>query len=90
VQGRDNELAARSSWDPDLLRSELLDLKFSGFDLDLTGFEPDRLEDILAGLGSSGLTVPDVIPEIPDPGRVVADPIRLIGNHQMRLRSGQH
>ena len=47
----DNELAARASWDPDLLRDELLDLQFSGFDLDLIGFEPDRLDHILAGLG---------------------------------------
>ena len=39
----DNELAARSSWDADLLRSELRDLKFNGFDLELIGFEPDRL-----------------------------------------------
>src|SRR6266446_5851584 len=31
----DNELAARGSWDPDLLLSELQHLKFSGFDLDL-------------------------------------------------------
>lgn len=62
----DNELAARSSWDPDLLRSELGDLKFSGFGLDLIGFEPHRLEEILAGLGASGLTDPDNVPEIPD------------------------
>ena len=62
----DNELAARASWDPDLLRNELRDLKFSGFDLELTGFEPDRLEDILAGLGSSGLADPDNIPPVPD------------------------
>jgi hypothetical protein len=47
----DNELAARGSWDPDLLRSELGDLKFDGFDLDLIGFEPDRLDEILTGLG---------------------------------------
>ena len=38
--------------EPDLLRNELRDLKFNGFDLDLIGFEPDRLEDILAELGS--------------------------------------
>src|SRR5947209_8389688 len=62
----DNELAARGSWDPDLLRSELQDLKSSGFDLDLIGFEPHRLEEILAGLGSSGLTDPDSVPEMPD------------------------
>ena len=40
----DNELAARASWDPDPLCRELRDLKFSGFDLELIGFEPDRLE----------------------------------------------
>src|SRR6201998_1475788 len=62
----DNELAARGSWDPDLLFSELRDLKFSGFDLDLIGFEPHRVEEILAGLGASGLTDPDNVPEIPD------------------------
>ena len=62
----DNELAARASWDFDLLGNELRDLQSSGFDLDLIGFEPDRLEEILAGLGSSGLTDPDAVPEVPD------------------------
>ena len=62
----DNELAARASWDTDLLRDELGLLQFSGFDLDLIGFEPDRLQEILAGLGSSGLTDPDSVPEPPD------------------------
>jgi ParB-like chromosome segregation protein Spo0J len=62
----DNELAVRASWDPDLLRNELRALQFNGFDLALTGFEPDRLEEILAGLGSSGLTDPDSVPEVPD------------------------
>src|ERR1700739_3391226 len=51
----DNELAARGSWDPDLLGRELRDLKFSGFNLDLIGFEPDRLGAILAGVGGGGV-----------------------------------
>src|SRR5712671_5531786 len=51
----DNQLAARASWDPEQLRNELQELGFAGFDLDLIGFEPDQLETILAGLGSSGL-----------------------------------
>src|ERR1700756_5494486 len=62
----DNELAARGSWDFDLLRGELGDLKFRGFNLDLIGFEPDRLEEILRGLGSSGLNDPDSVPDVPD------------------------
>jgi hypothetical protein len=79
----DNELAARSSWDPDLLRSELCDLKFSGFDLDLIGFEPDRLEAILAGLGSSGLTDPDSTPEIPETPVTLPGEIWLLGDHRV-------
>ena len=43
----DNELAARANLDSDLLRSELRDLKFGGVDLDLIGFEPDRLDDVV-------------------------------------------
>jgi DNA modification methylase len=79
----DNELAARSSWDPDLLRNELGDLKLSGFDLDLIGFQPDRLEEILTGLRSSGLTDPDSVPEIPD--RPVTGPgdLWLLGDHRI-------
>src|SRR5207253_2972743 len=55
----DNQLAARASWDPDLLRNEVQELGFADFDLGLIGFEPHQLETILAGLGSSGLTDPD-------------------------------
>jgi hypothetical protein len=79
----DNQPAARASWDPDLLRNELRDLKFSGFDLELIGFEPDRLEDILAGLGSRGLTDPDSTPEIPENPVARPGDIWLLGDHRI-------
>ena len=79
----DNELAARGSWDPDLLRSELRDLKFSGFDLALTGFEPDRLEEILAGLGSGGLSDPDSVPDVPDQPITGPGDVWLMGDHRV-------
>ena len=62
----DNQLAARASWDPEQLCRELRELEFAGFDLDLIGFERDQLDTILAGLGSSSLTDPDAVPEVPD------------------------
>ena len=62
----DNQLAARASWDPEQLRTELRDLNFNHFDLDLIGFDPDQLETILAGLGTNGLTDPDSVPEVSD------------------------
>src|SRR5690242_1161400 len=79
----DNELAARGSWDPDLLGRELRDLKFSGFDLDLIGFEPDRLEEILAGLRPSGLIDPDSVPDVPDQPVTGPGDVWLLGDHRV-------
>jgi hypothetical protein len=70
----DNQLAARASWDPELLRNEIQGLGVAGFDLDLIGFDPDQLVSILAGLGSTGLTDPDSVPEIP------AHPVTRLGD----------
>jgi DNA modification methylase len=79
----DNQLAARASWDPDLLRNELRELEFAGFDLGLIGFDPDQLETILAELGSSGLTDPDSVPEVPDQPVSRLGDIWLLGNHRV-------
>src|SRR5438128_5377965 len=43
----DNQLAARASWDLDLLRNELQELGFADFDVALIGLEPDQIEDML-------------------------------------------
>jgi DNA modification methylase len=79
----DNQLAARASWDFELLRNELQELGFADFDLGLIGFEPDQLETILKGLGSSGLTDPDSIPEGPDRPVTRRGDIWLLGDHRV-------
>ena len=43
----DNKLALNASWDDDLLRSELMDLRDGGFDLALTGFGDVEWSDML-------------------------------------------
>jgi DNA modification methylase len=78
----DNQLAARASWDFERLCNELRDLDFAGFDLDLIGFEPDQLETILAGLGSSGLTDPDSVPEVRNQPVTRRGDIWLLGDHR--------
>jgi DNA modification methylase len=78
----DNQLAARASWDPEQLRNELRELRFNGFNVDLIGFDPDQLEVVLAGLGSSGLTDPDAIPEVPDQPVTRPGDIWLLGDHR--------
>ena len=79
----DNQLAARGSWDLDLLGSELRALELGGFDVHLVGFEPDRLEEILAGLRSSGLSDPDSVPEIPDQPVTEPGDVLLLGDHRI-------
>ena len=79
----DNQLAARVSWDPELLRNELKMLGAAGFDLDQTGFDPDQLASILAGLGSSTLTDPDSVPEVPEHPVTQLGDIWLLGNHRV-------
>jgi hypothetical protein len=80
----DNQLAAQASWDFERLCNELRDLDFAGFDLDLIGFEPGQLETILAGLGSSGVTDPDSVPEVRDQPVTRRGDIWLLGNHRAR------
>jgi DNA modification methylase len=79
----DNQLAARASWDPELLRLEIEGLGAGGFDLDLIGFDPDQLESILAGLGTSGLTDPDRVPEVPEHPVTQLGDVWLLGDHRV-------
>jgi DNA modification methylase len=79
----DNQLAVRASWDPDLLRGELQALDFADFDLGLIGFEADTLETILAGLGTSGLTDPDSVPERPDQPITRLGDVWQLGQHRV-------
>jgi hypothetical protein len=68
----DNKLALNASWNDELLRTELADLRDVGFDLALTGFGDDEL----AGLfdRTVGLTDPDEVPEPP------AEPVTQLGD----------
>ncbi len=79
----DNQLATRASWDSGLLSGELKELQLADFDVGLIGFNPDQLETILAGLGSSGLADPDGVPEVlPQPVTWRGD-IWLLGDHRV-------
>jgi hypothetical protein len=79
----DNQLAARATWDFERLHNELEGLGATGFDLDCIGFDADELERILAGLGTSGLTDPDSVPEVPEQPITRLGDIWLLGNHRV-------
>jgi DNA modification methylase len=64
----DNRIAENAGWDDALLRIELEALQDEGFDLNLTGFDPDALADLLAGdePDNEGQTDEDAIPDASD------------------------
>jgi ParB-like chromosome segregation protein Spo0J len=45
----DNKLALNAGWNEDLLRMELIELKELGANIELTGFDPMELADIMLG-----------------------------------------
>ncbi|MBC8239483.1 MAG: ParB N-terminal domain-containing protein, partial [Alphaproteobacteria bacterium] len=48
----DNRIAENSSWDEDMLRLELEELRAEDFDLDITGFDLDEIDRLLQGSDS--------------------------------------
>ena len=80
----DNRLSELSGWDDELLAAELHALNAAGFDLDLTGFEGEELDRLLAPLDEGdGLTGEDVIPEPPlNPVSRPGD-LWLLGDHRL-------
>ena len=61
----DNQLVLAGEWNEELLAAELHELNAADFDLDLTGFDQEELDRLLAPLDGddTGLAGEDVIPE---------------------------
>ena len=81
----DNRIAENSGWDDAMLRTELESLQADGFDLDLTGFDPDTLAELLAGeeTDQAGEVDDDDVPE--EAVAVVSRPgdVWLLGEHRV-------
>jgi hypothetical protein len=62
----DNRLNEIAEWDDQMLALELEDIRLDGFDISLTGFDAEALEDIFneAAGGTEGLTDPDEAPKL--------------------------
>jgi DNA modification methylase len=81
----DNQLVLAGTWDEELLAAELHALNATGFDLDLTGFDQEELDRLLAPLDGddSGLAGEDAIPEPPvNPVSRPGD-LWLLGDHRL-------
>jgi DNA modification methylase len=83
----DNKLALNAGWDNAMLKLELADLKALDFDLDLTGFNTDEIDALLADEGTEGLTDPDDTPEPPvEPVTRLGD-VWVCGQHRVMCGS---
>lgn len=83
----DNKLALNAGWDEAMLKLELADLKALDFDLDLTGFNTDEIDALLAEKGVDGLTDPDDTPEPPvEPVTRLGD-VWVCGQHRVMCGS---
>lgn len=88
----DNQIALNASWDDAMLRLELADLQAADFNLDLLGFDADRLDELLADADedtdeTEGLTDDDEVPEAPDHPVTKAGDVWLLGGHRITCGS---
>jgi len=81
----DNRSGENAEWDNDLLGLELGDLLAADFDLDLTGFTDEELNNLLNGLsdGDGAQEGEDEVPETPEDPVSRPGDLWLLGNHRM-------
>jgi DNA modification methylase len=79
----DNKLAMNAGWDDEMLRLELSDLKELDFDLDLTGFSAEEIDQLLTPEQVEGLTDEDAVPEVSENPVTKPGDIWLLGKHRL-------
>jgi len=80
----DNRLALNAGWDNELLTIELNDLLADNFALELLGFDPAELKDLLDPVEpTEGLTDEDAVPEAPEEPKTKPGDIYQLGRHRL-------
>lgn len=79
----DNKMALNAGWDEELLKIELENLKELDFDLELTGFNIDELDDILGTEEKEEVVEDDFEVELPEEPKAKLGDIYQLGNHRL-------
>ena len=80
----DNKIASNSGWNEDLLRAELQALDDLDFDLDITGFSLDELDDLLYDEeAAGGNTEDDQVPGVQEQPVSKAGDLWVLGYHRL-------
>lgn len=78
----DNKLALNAGWDNEMLMLEVADLKDAGYDLGLTGFSADELEELNPTV-IEGLVDEDEAPAVPQEAITKPGDIYKMGKHRL-------
>ncbi len=78
----DNRTNEEAEWDIELLKNELKNLQLKDFDLDLTAFNENELNNFLFE-EKEGLTDEDAVPETPEEPITKLGDIWILGNHRL-------
>jgi DNA modification methylase len=78
----DNRTNEEAEWDLELLKTEIKELELADFNLDLTGFDEDQLNNMLFE-EKQGLTDEDEVPETPEEPITKLGDIWKLGNHRL-------
>lgn len=79
----DNKMALNAGWDEELLKIELENLKELDFDLELTGFDVDELDDIFQTEEEQEVIEDDFDIEPPEEPKSKLGDIYQLGNHRL-------
>ena len=83
----DNKMALNAGWDDELLKIELENLKELDFDLELTGFNVDELDDIFQAEEEQEVVEDDFDIEPPEEPKAKLGDIYQLGNHRLMCGS---
>lgn len=79
----DNKMALNAGWNEELLKIELENLKELDFDLELTGFNVDELDDIFQAKEEQQIVEDDFDIELPEEPKAKLGDIYQLGNHRL-------
>lgn len=79
----DNRIALNAGWDDELLKIELETLQSLEFDLDLLGFDPAEIDDLLFGEDEDESGDDDAVPEVPEDPVSESGDVWILGTHRV-------
>jgi len=83
VRLKDNSYAVLSSWDLDLLKHEIVDLKLGGYDIPTLGFPEIQLRQVGVVIGTEGQSDPEEAPEPPAKPVSKRGDVWVLGDHRL-------